>query len=418
VRPWLGRALVGFLLASASVAQASGARPGLAQLLRQASLVVTGDVTGVLAYDSGRITVAHVHASRVLKGDAGGSEVLVVERHDMPSSTDLLKAGEHAVVFLAPAARTSSLKAALPAGTYYEIVGTRAGVLSSHSATDAQEAAGIVARLAAAAGTPVPAAARRAAARKLVFDEIAARHPQVVADGVDGLGGIPDLATTLSAQERQRLEGALGRTDLPNWVRVALVRAVADCRLTVLVPVLRRLPDATPELQRAAWDALIRLGASPSADDLKPALESPDPAVRAEAVHSLVSATGAAAIPEATKLALNDSDQTVRVAALDALGESRLPEALPSLEQAFASPEPAVRQAAGRAIYTIGGRPAAESFARLAFDAPPDAQKYAVVLLFVSGVSRDDPLVERIRTTHPDASIRRIAAEGLDVHEH
>jgi hypothetical protein len=418
VSAWLRRALVSLWLASAAAAHASPALPSLKQRLAQARLVVSGDVAGVTLYDSGRISVARVSVSRVLKGDAGGTQVMVVERHDLPSSPELLQTGEHAVVLLVPAARTSSLKATLPEGTYYALVDGRAGVLASRSAADVQEAAGIIARLLAPAATPVPDAERRAASRQLVFDEIAARHPLVVADGVGGLAAIPDLAMTLSPQERQRLEAALRRTDLPNWVRVALVNAAADRGLTALVPALRGLPDPTPELQRAAWDALTRLGAAPSADDLKPSLASGDPAIRSAAAHALLAAHGTDAIADVAKLALDDPDHSVRLAAIDALGESKLPEALPSLEQAFANPENALRQGAGRAIYTIGGRPAAECFARLAFEGPPDAQKYALILLLVSGVPRDDPLVERIRTTHPDESIRRIATEGLDVHEH
>jgi hypothetical protein len=418
VRSRLGRAIFGLLLASASAAQASVTRPGLAQLLGRARLVVAGDVVELTSYDSGRITAARVHVSRLLEGESPGADVVVVERHDLPSSPELLPKGEHAVVFLVPAARTSSLKATLPAGTYYEIVEGRAGVLSSSSAADVQEAAAIVARMVNATRTPVPENERRAAARKLVFDEIVARQALVVADGASGLGGIKNLAATLGPQERQRLESALERADLPTWVRVSLVNAVAESGLTVLVPVLRTLPEPTPELQRAAWDALIRLGAAPSAEDMKPALTSPDAPTRATAAHALLAARGAAAIPEVAKLALDDPDHKVRIAATEALGESRLPEALPTLERAFASPETDLRQAAGRAIYTIGGRPAAETFERLAFEGPPDAQKYAVVLLLVSGVPHDDPLVERIRTTHPDESIRRIVTEGLEVHDH
>ncbi|MCK6556812.1 HEAT repeat domain-containing protein [Candidatus Binatia bacterium] len=414
-----GRVLVGIALTSATAALAAGVNPGIGQLLGRARLVVAGEVADVAEYDSGRFTVARVRVQRVFKGDtAPGSDVLVVERHDMPSSAELLRAGERAVAFLAPAARTSSLKAALPAGSYYEIVAGRAGVLTSSRTEDIDEAVAIVGRIDAANRTPLPDTQRQAAVRALVFDEIAARHPLLVADGVRGLSGIADLSKTVTPQEQVRLEAALRRTDLPAWIRIALVNAIADGGLTRLLPALQALSDPNPEVQRAVWKARTRLGAAPSEDDLKPALTSDDPAIRAEAVRALTARMGAAGVAQTERIALTDPDRTVRIAALDALGALRLPVALPSLERAFADPEPSLRQAAGRAIHTIGGRPAAESFARLAFQGPPDAQKYAVLLLLMSGVTQEDPLVVRIRETHPDESVRHLLTEGPEIHKH
>ena len=408
-------AALAILLACTPPVQA--AHTGLAQLLTRARLAVVGQVASVTPYDSGRITVGRVRVGSGLKGDAGGAEVSVVERHDFPSSPNLLAVGDHAVLLLVPAARTSSLRAALPEGRYYEVVEGRAGVLSSPRLADIQEVAGIMHRLLAAGRGPDPVQ-RAAAKRALIFDEIAARHPALVADGAEELGVIPGLATTLTGTERQRLEAALARTDLPVWVRVLLVDRVGQCGLAAVVPALRRLPDPTPELLRASWDALIRLGAAPSADDFAPVLKSRDPAVRAAAAHGLIAAGGAAAIEPVADLALGDSSPEVREAALVALGESKLPAALPTLERAFTDSDSEGRQAAGRAIQNIGGQPAAESLGRLAFEGPPEAQKYAVLLLMLSGIDRDDPLLARIRTTHPDADVRGIAEHGLEMHEH
>jgi hypothetical protein len=73
---------------------------------------------------------------------------------------------------------------------------------------------------------------------------------------------------------------------------------------------------------------------------------------------------------------------------------------------------------AGRSLAAVGGRPAQESFARLAFEGPPDAQKLAVTLLLLTGISHDDALVQRIGSKHPDESVRHIVESGLDVHDH
>jgi len=187
---------------------------------------------------------------------------------------------------------------------------------------------------------------------------------------------------------------------------------VGAAKLAVLAPVLRSLPQAPAPVLQASWNALRTLGAPPSAADLASALGSTDPDVRAAAARALPATGASDAIPRVTHLALDDPSSDVRTAAAEALGDTRRPEALPSLEKVFSRGDWPARQAAGRAISHIGGRPAQQSFAHLAFDGSLDAQQYAVVLLLMTGIPHDDPLVERIRASHPDAGIRRLVTEG------
>src|SRR5262249_43983760 len=152
----------------------------------------------------------------------------------------LLPSGEHVVVFLVHAPRTSSLTKALPQGpTYHAPTQGRMGVLASTSAESNAETAALVARWAAlASGTTDDAAARAAATRALACDEVGAGHPVVVEDGAQAVAALPDLAATLDDAERRRLAAAIARRDLPPRVRIALVQAIADQRLVALVPSL------------------------------------------------------------------------------------------------------------------------------------------------------------------------------------
>ncbi len=411
-------ALLGSSVAGIGSAQAAAGRPDLTYLLGRARFVVAGHVADVTPYDAARFTVARVTVGKVLSGKLDGGEVLVVERHDLPSSPQLLQAGQRAIAFLIPARRNSSLEKALPSATYYEVISPPTGVIANSTVSSVDEAVGILERLIAIHRKPEKDATRRAASiRALIFDEIVAQHATMVADGARGLGRIDDLATTLTDDERTRLEVVLRRTDLPTWIRVALIEAVADRQLAALIPEIRNLKEPDAELQRAAWNALQRLGAAPSIDDLQPALTSSDPATRAAAVNALVSAKGANARPQLEQLATKDADRDVRLAAIEALGKTG-PQALPTLERTFASSDWGERRMAGRSIATVGGRPAQETFARLAFEGPPDGQKLAVTLLFMTGISHDDPLVQRIGQKHPDESVRHVVESGLDVHDH
>jgi HEAT repeat protein len=139
--------------------------------------------------------------------------------------------------------------------------------------------------------------------------------------------------------------------------------------------------------------------------------------MRKAAIQQLLRQDKAGAVPRATQLAQTDPDMSVRVAAIEALGASGTPAAVPALEKLYVDPTVETRQAVGRALLRFGGRQSAEAFERLAFTGPADGQRYAVMLLLMT-VQRDDPLVQRLIKTHPDADIRDLAEHGLDVHEH
>jgi hypothetical protein len=124
-------------------------------------------------------------------------------------------------------------------------------------------------------------------------------------------------------------------------------------------------------------------------------------------------------IPAVSALATGDPAKEVRLTAIEVLGESGSAEALPTLGQTFKDNDPEIREQSAQAIYRIGGRSAAELAADLAFTAPPGGGQYhAVTLLGVLGVGGDDPLIKRIRDSHPDPSIREYATHGLQVEPH
>jgi len=164
----------------------------------------------------------------------------------------------------------------------------------------------------------------------------------------------------------------------------------------------------------AKFEALDRLGTPPSLADVEPYLGSGDATVRTAAARALTTTPGGDGIARAGQLALRDPDAAVRRATVEALGDSRRAEALPALERVFREAPPDLQQVAGRGIYQVGGPAAADVLARLAFEAPPEAQRLAVVLLMALQGGRDDPLVQRIAKTHPDPELRRLIEHGVD----
>ncbi|MEW6272505.1 MAG: hypothetical protein AB1689_24775, partial [Thermodesulfobacteriota bacterium] len=236
--------------------------PRLHELLRGARTVVVGRVSQVTEYDSGRVAVAELSVARVIKGDAAAGPLRVVELRSLASVPPVLSRGEHVVAFLGPAARTSYLRQVLPPGDYLQAPG-REAVLSASAEEPVREAGAVVERLAAASREPEPdPAKRRAAARALVFDELQARHPAVVEDGVAALAALPDLEP-LSDDERSRLAAAIARDDLPVRLRERLLEQVAALGLEDMIGPLAALRSDDPAVVAASWRALRRLGAAP-----------------------------------------------------------------------------------------------------------------------------------------------------------
>ena len=410
--------LAAVALAAASVHAADA--PRLQTLVARAPLVVAARVSDVESLDASRVAVATLETTAVPKGERPASALRVVETRDMPSVPPNLEKGMLVLAFLEPLHRNSYLTRTLPRGDYRQLMAGRIGRLVAATPAELAEIVAVVERILDVSRKPEPDAASRAAtARALVFDEIAARSPVLVEDGAGGLQTIPSLAESLSEDERQRLAAAIARADLPPPARAAVVRAVGSNGLRQLVPALQTLRSPAAPVLAAKFEALERLGTPSGVADVEPYLTSRDAAVRAAAARALPATPGGEGVARAGQIALADPDTAVRRATIEALGESRRQEALAPLARVFRESPQDLRQVAGRSIFQVGGPAAADTLARLAFDAPAEGQRLALVLLMALQGGRDDPLVQNIAKTHPDAELRRLIEHGIEApHQH
>jgi hypothetical protein len=429
-----GRAAVSLLILAAAggsfraAAQPQDAPPPLApelrQMLRRSNLVLVGDIGAVSEADDGRLLRARLRIGRTLAGAVDGTGVHdgtgvdIVEDRRFPSARPTLRSGRRVVVFLVVAKQNAQMRRALPPGSYYRVLDEPWGLIDLPDATAEREVVGALEGwIALGRERALSQQERDAAVRRLTFSELEASHPRLSEDAVVNLATLAGLADSLTPSEQDILARALRRTDLPERVRIALIEAIAAARLAALAQSLRDLPGASPALVRASTLARSRLGTGPGQEELSVALREGDPATRAAMVPALLRAqTGGIAAVGA--LATTDPAREVRLAAIEALGESGSPEALSILGQTFKDADPEIRERSAQAIYRIGGRGAAELAADLAFTAPPEGQRHAVFLLGTLGVGGTDSLVKRIRESHPDPAIRDLATHGLKVEPH
>lgn len=395
--------------ASATVA------PYLNKVMRESKLVVFGRVHDVSSLDEGQLLAARITPANTFKGKTPSGDVQVVQMRSSGARPPLFVKDEVVLAFLVPAQRNSYLRTHVGEGEIWQAVEENGGVLAAPRAGDAALLASLGEQLATVSRGASTAEGRR----KLAFDLLRAKAPIVISDAAASLTEIDGLADSLTKDEQRLIEAAAGDDALHPAARAALIRAVGKAGLRSLVAYLGKLDPKQAEVRSALWDALAALGSPLPRETLAKNLADKDPEIRKIAVRELLQRRGAAAIPQVGEIAAKDPDEAVRIAAVELLGATKNPDAVPPLERVFGGESWAVRQAATRALLDIGGEPAREALVRLAF-APggADVQRYAVVALLISGVKFDDPVMRRIQKEHPDESVRDVATHGIEIKEH
>lgn len=410
------RAIALLLVASLSTASAAAAAPAprLRALLKTARTAVAGAVTATTSYDDDRVAVVELNATTVFKGKPGTPPIRVslVELHE-GSKLPPLTSGMQGLAFLRPAPLTTYLERTLPPGRYEQLVPEYGAFVAAADAADAARQVAIMQRVVRiASGATLPASE----ARQLTFDLLAADSPVLVEDGAAGLADLGRDAT-LTEPETNMLRTALLRKNLPDRVRIALIKAVAAAHLAAMVATLREI-ESPPPVMEAAWRALDALGAGATEDELKDRLASAEASTRTAAAREMLQRSGADAVTAVSALAVKDSDPQVRLAVIEALGGLKDPAALPVLEQAFVDPSDTQRKAAARGIRAVGGQQAVDTLGRLAVNGPVESQRYAVVVLMTLDAPGKQQVLDHLAKTHPDAKTRDLIEHGFPVHHH
>ena len=397
----------------AATAASAAPAPRLRALLKAGRTVVAGSVSDSLSYDDDRVAVVTFEATTIFRGKGQPPlKLSLVELHE-GSNAPPLTAGMRGLAFLRPASFTSYLERTLPPGSYEQLLSEYGAFIPAADNADFERQVSILQRVLRVAGGGTLSDAD---ARQLTFDLLAADSAVLVEDGAVGVAELRQ-DVPLSEAESNTLRTALLRQNLPDRVRIALIRAVVDAKLTAMVPALQQI-DSPPPVMEAAWRALDTLGAGASDEDIKQRLASPESSTRIAAARELLQRSGVAAIALVTPAAVRDPDPKVRVAVVEALGTLKDPATLPTLEQTFVDPSEAQRQASARAILAVGGKSAVNTLGRLANEGPIESQRYAIVVLMTMNDPDAAVVLKQLSKTHPDEQARDLIEHGFPKPEH
>ena len=399
---------LGKQLTRARAAIAPPRQPTLRELAADSTAIVEGRITRSERLDDGHLWRHRLEVTRTLRGAVDGAVLSLVEQ-GAPSDHGLLLSDAPVVVFLRPAPDHPAL-AGEPPDSRFAPTGGRSGLVAiaddaARAAVDRALADGAVVR------SLADADAARAAKRTMAFRELASGVPRLATDAVLELGQVDPLRDLTDA-EVGALRAALASEAVPAPSRVALLGLLADRHAADALPAVVEASTESPALLDARFRTRAALGAPAGRAELAPHLASGDPAVRAAALRALAAALPDADVEEIARAARDDADLAVRVAAIDLLGGLGGPGALAALADGFVASDRTLRQAAGRAILTIGGPAASDTLLRLALHAePPDARSYAALLL-VTASGRDSDPVRRLLASGPSPEVRRVLEQA------
>lgn len=418
--------LANFLLLAAAAllpvhAVASAALPGR---LARADLVIEGSVVGVETAADGRLLTAQVRVTQVLRGIAlTTNEIRVVEERPLPSLPAAFAVGDQVVLALRHKSRNSFLDKNLGGGPYLELLDGSEGILhagdSGERATLATLAADWIAH---ANATDLDQAARLEAERALLLRSLAREDVGVAADAAQTLTQLAPIDAADGAHGRAAqtaLAGHLAAAQGSDTELRALIGLAGVSQGPELLGPLETLTTRRPRLATEVWDTLAAYGAAPGDRALRRALRASEPELRQAAAGRLLASGTEAGRGAVARAARDDASPEVRSAIVALLARGDDPAGLEVVEDRFLKDsEPAVREAAGRALFERGDDFAAQAFERVAFTAEQAEQMRAVALLRALGRAKDAPRIDRIGRDHPDARVRNLAQHGLEVHDH
>jgi len=383
----------------------------LIELLREAELVICGNVESVDPAPAERGCWARVLPYCVVKGQVEQGKLLVAEDLFFPSDLSSFHPGKDVLLFLTPLPTHSRWQALRSKGIRHMVVRGGEGVREMD-----------------------PGSLRGAADFLRRYEELVSPKDEKGLRGIlefllHSLESPIDLVQEASAQaflQMNELASLLRDEDRSAVRRVLLDRQRSrKARARILEVAVRlggfegeisRVLREEPEMRRAALAGLASKEGQEGVQraSLEACLEDKDPHVRAEALRLLAAAPDGKSDARAGEVALRDASPEVRARAMSILG-ARVGEASRSiLVQGLSDESPLVVYAAGSGLIRSRGEAAEEDLARLLRSKNPKSRILGILMLGSLPHDSARRILKDASEKNPDPEVKDLCKKVLE----
>ena len=382
------------------------------QLLDRATVVAEGSIERTDTFKDGQLVVYRLGVGARLKGELPAATTIVSAVQELVFSTDraTLANGMRGIALLEPLPTYSSYRNALPEGSYYRFVGERP-LLFDPAVAD------LIRRWVALAALPQVEQPRARIALSIDLLPEATAGDAAAAQ----LGRSSDLAPLLDEAALTRLTATLGNAALPLARRRAILAALSSRHVTAALPHLRPL-EADSSLGPYVRETIASLGGSVTTEALFRDIERGDPDQRAAALRALAARDAersAEVVERVGKVATADSDERVRLTAIETLGHCG-DAAVPVLGTLLGDPSKRLAHGASRALVNVHSSAAVAVLAQQFTSGSNEAQVLAVFALRDINTSEASAALARAKEHASDPRLVRVIdlATGAGGREH
>jgi len=380
-------------------------------LADRSDVVVAGTIKSVTTPPKAKLQVFTVEPARTLKGDAG-TDLQLVQEMLFPDTKPYFSKGASTLVFVVPLPNYTSYREALGDGTYWRWTERLETAMDVAPLTDPALVEPLAVYL---AGRHDPVATARHLGALL-----ASSSPKLRSDALATLEARAELMPLLDTEALAPWRTFLADAKVPPAERAQSMVRLARRGAAGVEPIAAEITAAGGPLQAAAVDALVSLGKPPEESRLLAYSSSQDPALRVAAVRGLARIASGPALDRLQAVLANDPADEVRLATLQALGQTPDDRAVSILATGMRDADRTRVNAAAASLGRIASPAAIAALSDTLAHGTLDAQSAAAFALKSSGKWEAIEVLEEQAESHPDPRVRKVIelALGHGSHEH
>jgi len=394
-----------------TVSEGAQEQTTIIDLFDGSALVIQGKVENVLPQGRGRIQLARIHVSQVIKGSLQTEKLLVAEELRFPSDPPSYHKAKGVTLFLIELPHYSKWKSFRSKGVRYMAAQGRDGVREMESRPLAETADFLK--------TYFVLSTREDGQGKPQYVDFLINSLEnplefIQEASASALSRIDNISSFLSQQDRERLIHFLRNKDKSLGARRRLVQTVGN--LDEFRGVIAQLIREDPRMRLVALDALTSDEGYDkiTMEMVRACLEDPDASVRYKALDLLFKSQDPKADVLLGELALGDPSIEIRARAMSAMGKKGSDTVEEIASRALEDTSPFVGFIASDEIRKIGGKGSARTLGKLIQTDDPTVRFIGLIMLGAMEEEEARSILQETSETHQDQKTRETAKKILN----